>query len=554
MKKRILFCSEATFLNTGYAVYTRELLKYLHSTDKYEIAELASYGEKNDPRGVSLPWKYYGVIPNINYEPKASKEELDNYNSNPTHQFGAWNFEAVCLDFQPDIVCDIRDFWMMSHEETSPFRPFYHLVWMPTVDAFPQSRQWIASYAQCDACFTYSNWAGKILTEQSGGKIKWLGSTPPSPGPDYQPIEDKDAHKALYGIDSKFKVIGTVMRNQRRKLYPDLFIAFKKFLNVSTDKNFYLYCHTSYPDLGWDIPELLQEHGLSSHVLFTYICNETGKFFPSLFKGPIIQSPFTGRRSATLSNVKKGLIDADLAKVYNLFDLYVQYANSEGFGIPMVEAAACGIPIMATDYSAMESVVRELGGFPIKPKALYKELETGCMRAVPDNDLAASMFKDFFILPQEQRQAIGRETKRLCQEDFNVQKTGYKWEICFDALPKKPFEQTWGSSPRIKKPAPKIDDSKIVDFHQLAKWLIVNVLCEPERLNTYMEARLARDLMYRTSTANVGGMYFNESSAVFDSLTFRQDFNFEIAYNQMLQLCNKRNQWEQARINKIKNV
>ena len=29
MKKKILFCSEATFVNTGYATYTREILNYL---------------------------------------------------------------------------------------------------------------------------------------------------------------------------------------------------------------------------------------------------------------------------------------------------------------------------------------------------------------------------------------------------------------------------------------------------------------------------------------------------------------------------------------------
>ena len=32
------------------------------------------------------------------------------------------------------------------------------------------------------------------------------------------------------GLDPDCKIIGTVMRNQRRKLYPDLFEAFKKFL------------------------------------------------------------------------------------------------------------------------------------------------------------------------------------------------------------------------------------------------------------------------------------------------------------------------------------
>ena len=75
-KKRILFCSEATFLNTGYSTYAREILNYLHSTGKYELAELASYGERDDSRANGLPWKFYGVMPNQSSEPKASQEEI----------------------------------------------------------------------------------------------------------------------------------------------------------------------------------------------------------------------------------------------------------------------------------------------------------------------------------------------------------------------------------------------------------------------------------------------------------------------------------------------
>ena len=109
-KKRILFCSEATFLNTGYATYAREILNYLHNTGKYELAELASYGERNDRRAVGIPWRYYGVMPNMESEPKAAQSEIDSYGSIPTNQFGEFLFEHVCLDFFPDIVCDIRDF------------------------------------------------------------------------------------------------------------------------------------------------------------------------------------------------------------------------------------------------------------------------------------------------------------------------------------------------------------------------------------------------------------------------------------------------------------
>jgi len=547
-KKRILFCSEATFLNTGYATYARETLKYLHSTGKYELAELASYGERSDPRGLSLPWKYYGVQPNTENEPKGTQEEHDQYNSSPTMQFGEHIFEHVCLDFKPDVVCDIRDFWMLDFVERSPYRGFFRWAIMPTVDARPQARQWIATYSSADACFTYSDWAGGVLEDQSGGKINYLGSSPPSAHPAYAPVEDKDAHKVAVGIDPDTKIIGTVMRNQRRKLYPDLFEAFKKFLDNSEDKNYKLYCHTSYPDLGWDIPELLQEYELSSHVLFTYVCRQTGKPFPSLFKGAVAQSPFTGQFGSTLTSVKNGVEYEDLAAIMNLFDVYVQYANCEGFGLPQVEAAACGVPVMGTDYSAMESVLRKLEGVPIKPKALYKELETGCLRAVPDNDLAAQKFAEFFEQPKSVRRKMGFKCRQAFEKYYQWDISGKKWENYFDSVEIIPEEMTWKSPPRIKNPAPMPDP--IPDNAtpaQLSKWLITDVLCEPERLNTYFESRLIRDLTYHSTTQTTGGMYFNESSAAFEGKNVRNPYNLEIAHNHMSNLCNRRNMWEQRR-------
>ena len=90
-------CSEATFLHTGYATYTREVMNYLHETGKYELAEMAAYGQRNDPRGLSLPWKYYGVQPNREVEPHSPEEEIKAYDSNPIGQFGGFLFEHVCL-------------------------------------------------------------------------------------------------------------------------------------------------------------------------------------------------------------------------------------------------------------------------------------------------------------------------------------------------------------------------------------------------------------------------------------------------------------------------
>jgi glycosyltransferase involved in cell wall biosynthesis len=548
-KKRILFCSEATFLNTGYATYTREVLTYLLSTGKYELAELAAYGERNDPRASGIPWKYYGVMPNTESEPKATREELEQYGSQPTNQFGEFLFEAVCLDFRPDIVCDIRDFWMLDFAERSPFRRFFNWCIMPTVDARPQARQWVSTYQGADACFTYSDWAGKVLEDQSGGKINYLGSAPPSAHAAYKPVANKDIHKVKFGIDPSTNIIGTVMRNQRRKLYPDLFEAFRKYIDNTGDNKTMLYCHTSYPDLGWDIPELLQEHRLSSRVLFTYICGQTGQPFPSLFKGAVIESPFTRQFGAVLSSVKTGVSYEQLSDIMNLFDLYVQYANCEGFGLPQVEAAACGIPVMGTDYSAMESVLRKLEGFPITPKALYKELETGCLRAVPDNDLAAKKFEEFLSLSKDKRQQLGDRTRELFEQHYQWGATGKKWEEYFDSTEIVPWERTWESAPRINQPAEKPEElPPNASPKDLARWLITDVLREPERINSFFEARLVRDLMYQATTSTTGGMYFNESSQAFDGQATRSPFNFDMAYDHLSSLCNRRNMWEQRRM------
>ena len=58
-KKKVLVCSEASFLHSGFGTYAKELLTRLHATGKYELAEFASYGTVNDERDAYIKWKYY---------------------------------------------------------------------------------------------------------------------------------------------------------------------------------------------------------------------------------------------------------------------------------------------------------------------------------------------------------------------------------------------------------------------------------------------------------------------------------------------------------------
>lgn len=53
--------------------------------------------------------------------------------------------------------------------------------------------------------------------------------------------------------------------------------------------------------------------------------------------------------------------DADLPALYNGADLFVLPSKCEGFGIPLLEAMACGIPVIANKCLSMPEVVGDAG-------------------------------------------------------------------------------------------------------------------------------------------------------------------------------------------------
>tara|TARA_A100001201_G_scaffold142700_1_gene141642 strand:- start:5739 stop:7391 length:1653 start_codon:yes stop_codon:yes gene_type:complete len=451
-KRKILMSNEASYLFSGYSKYGREVLSRLHNTNKYEIAEFATYASIDDKRGLSVPWLLY---PNVPAQNDAAERKI--YNSSALNQFGKWRFDRVLLDFKPDIVWDIRDFWMMGYQYNSPLRDYYNWTIMPTVDSAPQQAEWIHVYSTADDVFTYSDWAIDVLKQQGSGMVNTHKSAPPGVDHEvFKPVPNKAKHKEQCGLFGTAKIIGTVMRNQKRKLFPDLFIAFRKYLNKCKElgkdelaKNTYFYMHTSYPDVGYNIPAMLKEQGLGNKVLFTYFCKVTGKWFPSFYQGPNAYSPFSGKITAVLPNVVNGLSEEALANIMGLFDVYVQYAICEGFGMPQVEAASCGVPVMSVDYSAMSDVVRKLKGYPIKVKKLFREMETDAYRANPDNDDLCENLISFFSKPESVRLRKGFETRKALLEHYTWDKTAKIWEEHFDSLQLKGLQGKWDSPPRM---------------------------------------------------------------------------------------------------------
>lgn len=527
-------CSEASFLNSGFGTYANEILKRLHATNKYEIAEFASYGKVNDPKDVSIKWKYYANAVS-EQDPRAK-----DYHSSTDNQFGRWRFERVLLDFKPDIVFDVRDYWMSSYQQFSPLRPFFHWILMPTVDSAPQQEEWIDTYLHADAVFTYSDFGRDTILKQSNNKVKYIDTTSPGVDLNVFTIRDQSEIRKTFGIPADAFIIGSVMRNQKRKLIPELFESLKillsKFQNDNNPigHNTYLYLHTSYPDAGWDIPQLLKEYGVGNRVLFTYACKNCGYFKPSTFQHPIAYCPRCGQKSFSMPNVSAGVSNVDLSQIMNIFDIYVQYAICEGFGMPQVEAAACGIPVAAVDYSAMSDVVNKLNGFPVRVNQYFKELETKAIRVYPDNQHLADILYDYALTPSIIKNQKRFETRKLTEHYYNWDLIAQKWENYFDNIQLTGLQGKWEENLQYIPPIAMNEElSKITNNYDLITYIASKYLNSHQMMTSLLLINMIKDLDYGfvTNGMQTEGYDIDKALSVLNTIITNNNYAYEAKIN-----------------------
>ncbi|MFA5759040.1 MAG: glycosyltransferase [Clostridia bacterium] len=434
-------------MNTGFAVLSRYIINALYQTGKYEIAEFGSYAKTSDPRAMQIPWKFYGAIPEDH-----QTDAKQRYNQSVYGQFGETLFPHVCLDFRPDIVCDVRDFWMCNFEAQSPFRKYFKLLWMPTVDGEPQKEEWLDSYSHADAIITYSEYGKRTIERESKTKVNIVGVGKPGVAHEvFRPLSKAAVRKTL-GIPEDENIILTVMRNQRRKLFPDLINDFKAFLlhcvkndrlDIATKTK--LYLHTSYPDVGFDIARLIMQSGVSQSIYVTYMCKNCGKFYASRFVGEVAVCRHCGSISAFMPNTQHGVTRENLADIYNAADLYIQYSICEGFGCPIAEAKACGIPAMSIAYSASAEQVEAPGCIALKVGKFFYEpvIETEQMRALPDSKDTVAKLYGFFTSELATKKAMGHSAMKDALENYTLARCAKVFEKALDELYTPPQDGTW---------------------------------------------------------------------------------------------------------------
>lgn len=531
-KKRILFVGEASFLSTGFSTYYRELIPRLVKTGKYEIGEIGCYARQDDPRAdefIQGRWKFWGNMP-------TTQEEAEAFNQPSQHprdkgqninQFGANVFDKVCAEFQPDLVIAIRDNWMDSYILRSPFREWFKLLWMPTVDSPFQAEEWLDDYAKCDLVMSYSDFGVHTLKTEGRGKIK-VFPQPLRTGVDLETFKPTEGIKEKMGLSPDIPIIGTVQRNQSRKLILDLIDAFSymksKYRGEKAVDKSVLLLHTAWPDNAhsynyprhiWRLNsnEWMPYHfkGLKDSVLQTLICHKCGNtsigFAAALYAKPvdpqsqaiIMKCTSCGENAATCPRTGSGVSREQLADIYNLFDVYVQASIAEGDGIPATEAKACGVPVIVTDHSSLSEKGRfpaeychfkELGikesdysvhkGGMITEVAGYRhEPETHCQRAVSNIPDLAKKMRDL-VTNDVLRKKMSKEARECAEENYDWNELWKNWDSILTKVRAKDRSQTWNTPIRVIPPIEKKSVPENLTDEEFIEWLYLEILGYPE--------------------------------------------------------------------------
>lgn len=212
----------------------------------------------------------------------------------------------------------------------------------------------------------------------------------------FRPLERAEVRKAT-GVDEDVFLVGMVAANKgrpSRKSFQEALEAFR--LLRERHDNARLYLHTTLDpnySQGEDITALVESLQLTDSVL---VADQYRQAF-------------------------NPLPPAKMAQVYATFDVLLNPAQGEGFGIPILEAQACGIPAIVTDFSAMSEVC----GAGWKVGARPRWTGQRSWQAYPDVAEIAAALEECYAMSAAERDAmavkarehaLGYDVKRVMAE------------------------------------------------------------------------------------------------------------------------------------------
>jgi glycosyltransferase involved in cell wall biosynthesis len=225
--------------------------------------------------------------------------------------------------FGADLVLTLMDAWVLPPDMAAGLNM---ACWMP-VDCTPLSAM--------DAEFLTRSGATPVAMSDHGRAELEAAGYSPLYAPHgietqvYVPVPKDEARDAL-GVPRDAYVIGINAANidAVRKGFPEQFAAFAQFRKQHPEALLLMHSHQTGPGTGMNLGDIIARLGIGDAIRWTnpykYTCG--------------------------------GYTAQEMARWYSCLDLLSACTYAEGFGLPVLEAAACGVASAVTGFSAMPQV------------------------------------------------------------------------------------------------------------------------------------------------------------------------------------------------------
>jgi glycosyltransferase involved in cell wall biosynthesis len=268
--------------------------------------------------------------------------------------------------FQADVVITVQDVWVLREWGEMDFT---WLPWMP-VDTTPVDRPTLDALRGCYAPMSYSQWGRDQLLEANWQTARYMPL-----GVDTSTFKSRNQLQCreAMGLPQDGLIIGMVAANSSwpsRKSYPEILRAWKRWKDDGGEG--ILYLHTTLSPSrrkGLDFVQLLETLSIPWSTLTDMREERRNRAW--------VVFPDQHRQWCRLYS------EQDLAQLYSSFDVLMSPSMSEGFGLPILEAQACGVPVITLAFSSMPELTWI--GKCLQPIQLAWE-ERGGWRAVPGVD------------------------------------------------------------------------------------------------------------------------------------------------------------------------
>lgn len=252
-------------------------------------------------------------------------------------------------DQRAGMVITYCDPWALDHEVLK------HLnvaCWMP-IDHDPVPPRVMMVLKESGAVpIVWCRWAEQMLWDAGIQDFEYV---PLAVDPEvFYPLrtdETKADIRQRLGFPVDAFIVGMVAANlgaPGRKCFPENLEAFKGFLDKrSAKKPAHLYLHTD-------------ANGVHRGVYLPYLVEGLG------LNGSVGYAPQYGYRL--------GLPGSDLRNRYVACDVLLATSRAEGFGLPILEAQACGIPVITTNFSSMPELT--FAGLCVNGQRMYTDLQS----------------------------------------------------------------------------------------------------------------------------------------------------------------------------------